>query len=354
MEDVGGRVVDAVSPVAIAPRLSLTAVARASDLTVCPDKMTWGLSYDDGPSPYTPLLLDYLTSVNLTTTFFVVGSRVVYRPDMLQAEFVQGHQISVHTWSHPSLTTLTNEQIVAELAWTMHAIKSVIGVTPNTMRPPYGDLDDRVRAICAAMGLTPVMWSSITENGVTTDFDTDDWRIPGGSATGPSSLSKFNEILNTFVPKLDTGFIVLEHDLYQQSVDLAVGYVLPMAIASGKFAFKSIINCLGLPSECTVAPPHGMPADCTSDSEAYIETSSNNTQTFITSAASTFYQPTVGSGTGAAVTPTGVGSAAASGASASSSSTSGAAMRAADLGLPAIGTLLVTLFAVVLGAMIVV
>ena len=37
-------------------RLSL---ARSTDITVCPDKLDWGLSYDDGPSPYTPLLLDY-------------------------------------------------------------------------------------------------------------------------------------------------------------------------------------------------------------------------------------------------------------------------------------------------------
>lgn len=34
-------------------------VARSTDITVCPDKLDWGLSYDDGPSPYTPLLLDY-------------------------------------------------------------------------------------------------------------------------------------------------------------------------------------------------------------------------------------------------------------------------------------------------------
>jgi hypothetical protein len=29
---------------------------------------------------------------------------------------------------------------VAELGWTRKAIKSVIGVTPLTMRPPYGDI----------------------------------------------------------------------------------------------------------------------------------------------------------------------------------------------------------------------
>jgi hypothetical protein len=38
------------------------------------------------------------------------------------------------------LTALTNEQIVAELGWTRKAIKAVLGVTPTTMRPPYGDI----------------------------------------------------------------------------------------------------------------------------------------------------------------------------------------------------------------------
>ena len=211
--------------------------------------MTWGVSFDDGPSPYTPLLLDYLNSVDITTTFFIVGSRAISRPEILLSEYMAGHQLSVHTWSHPYLTTLTNEEVVAELAWTMQVIKDVTGVTPNTFRPPYGDIDDRVRAIAAQMGLTPIIWSSITENGTTTNFDTTDWNIPGGEATGESAYSKFETILNTYASDLDTGFIVLAHDLYQQTVDLAVGWVLPSAISSGKFQLKSIIECLGRPRE---------------------------------------------------------------------------------------------------------
>ena len=152
--------------------IDVLSTARATDITECPDKYTWGLSYDDGPSPFTPLLLDYLDQQNVTTTFFVVGSRVLSRPQMLQSEYMAGHQISVHTWSHPYLTKLTNEEIVAELGWTKQVIKDTIGVTPNTFRPPYGDIDDRVRAIAAQMGLTPIIWTSITANGTTTDFDT--------------------------------------------------------------------------------------------------------------------------------------------------------------------------------------
>jgi peptidoglycan/xylan/chitin deacetylase (PgdA/CDA1 family) len=45
-------------------------------------------------------LLNYLEQKNVHATFFVVGSRVVERPSVLVEEYMQGHEISVHTWSH--------------------------------------------------------------------------------------------------------------------------------------------------------------------------------------------------------------------------------------------------------------
>jgi peptidoglycan/xylan/chitin deacetylase (PgdA/CDA1 family) len=36
------------------------------------------------------------------------------------------------------MTSLTNEQVVAELKWTEKAIFDVIGVTPLYWRPPFG------------------------------------------------------------------------------------------------------------------------------------------------------------------------------------------------------------------------
>lgn len=47
---------------------------------------------------------------------------------------------SVHTWSHRALTTLSTEQIVAELQHTILAIEQVIGTRPTYMRPPFGDI----------------------------------------------------------------------------------------------------------------------------------------------------------------------------------------------------------------------
>lgn len=45
-------------------------------------------------------LLKYLDDKDISATFFVVGSRVISYPDILIAEYMAGHEIAVHTWSH--------------------------------------------------------------------------------------------------------------------------------------------------------------------------------------------------------------------------------------------------------------
>lgn len=55
-----------------------------------------------------------------------------------------------------------------------------------------------------------------------------DWKVPGGDVSGPQSFATFQAIL-TNATTLNTGFVVLEHDLYAQTVDLAIGYTLPLA-----------------------------------------------------------------------------------------------------------------------------
>jgi len=211
------------------------------DIVTCPDKLTWGLSFDDGPAPYSPKVLNYLTEKDLTATFFIVGSRVMERPDILRAEYMLGHHIAAHTWSHSvPLTALTNEQVVAELGWSRQAIHEVTGVSPLYMRPPWGDIDNRVRAISLAMGMRPIIW---TRNPTTGEqFDTNDWKVPGGVVTGVQSNQQFQNILSN-ATLLDTGFIVLQHDLFEQEVDLATGYSIPQAL-SKNFNLMDINKCI--------------------------------------------------------------------------------------------------------------
>ena len=63
------------------------------DVVFCPNHDVWGLTYDDGPSPFTPSRLADLQSKNLTATFFIVGSRAVEYPSTLLTEYQAGHQL---------------------------------------------------------------------------------------------------------------------------------------------------------------------------------------------------------------------------------------------------------------------
>lgn len=96
---------------------------RDTDVTQCKDQWDWGHNYDDGPGFYTNKLLTYLNSLppngdipagvapGVKATFYVVGARVVSRPEILVYEYMNNHEISIHTWSHSALTTLTTEQV---------------------------------------------------------------------------------------------------------------------------------------------------------------------------------------------------------------------------------------------------
>jgi len=245
---------------------------RDTDITQCKDPFEWGHTYDDGPGFYTNKLLTYMntlpTNGELATgpgvaggskaTFFVVGARVISRPEIVVYEYMNNHEISIHTWSHSALTTLTNEQIVAELGWTRKAIRDVIGVTPLTFRPPYGDIDDRVRAIALAMGMRPVIWTGSREGvpagGDSIQWDSQDWRVHAGTVPSVANQASFQAILDSSGQFANTssssysatmqGFVVLQHDIYVESVNLAIGYTLPFATTHNPaFKLSTVTEC---------------------------------------------------------------------------------------------------------------
>jgi Polysaccharide deacetylase len=145
---------------------------------------------------------------------------------------------------------LTNEQIVAELGWTRKAIKDVTGVTPILFRPPYGDIDDRVRAIAKAMNLVPTIWTSIPDangDGDVEQWDSNDWRVHAGTLKPVDNQKNFYATLDKS-QNLTTGVIVLQHDIYPETVDIAIGNTIPDALARNPpFKMESVQVCQGDP-----------------------------------------------------------------------------------------------------------
>eukprot|EP00918_Siedleckia_nematoides_P047183 GHVU01103357.1.p1 GENE.GHVU01103357.1~~GHVU01103357.1.p1 ORF type:complete len:444 (+),score=9.57 GHVU01103357.1:66-1397(+) len=181
------------------PKLS----GLAKDISTCPEPSTWGLSIDDGPNCSHNAYYDYLRQANQKATLFYIGSNVIDWPLEAQRGLADGHEICAHTWSHRYMTSLTNEQVFAELYFSQSIIKEVLGVTVKCWRPPFGDVDDRVRYVASALGMTTVIW----------DNDMDDFEV---ATVGQAAVNRnYQGILTAATGGAfnTRGTIVLTHEL---------------------------------------------------------------------------------------------------------------------------------------------
>ena len=115
-------------------------------------------SFLAGVSP----LYTYLQQQNQKATHFMIGSNILANwQTFLTAYQTLGDDIAVHTWTHPYMTTQSNEQLLGELGWTMQIIHDMTGgKLPAYWRPPYGDIDTRVDAIAQhVFGMTAIVWN---------------------------------------------------------------------------------------------------------------------------------------------------------------------------------------------------
>ncbi|KAF9577601.1 hypothetical protein BGW38_007088, partial [Lunasporangiospora selenospora] len=106
--------------------------------TTCTEPNTFSISFDDGPSEWTPELLDLLKAAGLKVTFFINGNNQACIYDAavqstLKRAIKDGHQIASHTWSHPDLTTLSVSAIQTEMIRLENSIMEVLGVKPRYM-----------------------------------------------------------------------------------------------------------------------------------------------------------------------------------------------------------------------------
>lgn len=163
-------------------------------------------TFDDGPSAFTPNLLNNL---NHKVTFFTLGMNVVRYPEVYRRAAREGHLMASHTWSHPFLPSLTNEKIVAQFEWSIWAMNATGHHLPKWYRPPYGAIDDRVRAIARMFGMQAVVW----------DHDLFDW----GMETKPPIRTRQKVISDAHKFKAENkGGLVLEHDAYESTVNAAI------------------------------------------------------------------------------------------------------------------------------------
>ncbi len=166
------------------------------------------LTFDDGPSENTDTILDVLEQYDAKATFFVVGQQAEYYTEQLKREQALGMEIGSHTYEHITLKYKDEETIRETMERNDRTIESLIGFTPEIMRPTGGGVD---MAVAQAVDKPMILW----------DVDTLDWDTKDANSTFDRTFSG-----------IQSGSIVLMHDLYQATAE-AVQMMVPELINQG-------------------------------------------------------------------------------------------------------------------------
>lgn len=170
----------------------------AQSVVVDVDTPVVALTFDDGPSEHTQLILDALEEVGGRATFFVLGENVKNYPEVLVAAAKLGNEIGNHTYSHKSLAGTTETTIAKQIGDTASIIYDTIGIIPTLLRPPYGAIDEVLQGF---VDYPLILWS----------IDTEDWKYHDSERLVEYTLSK-----------VEDGSIVLMHDSLETTAEGAV------------------------------------------------------------------------------------------------------------------------------------
>ena len=176
------------------------------------------LTFDDGPVPgVTDRILDELKQRNVPATFFMIGQNVVAHTDLAHRVAAEGHEIGNHTFTHPKLTTLPDQQAILEIQQTQDAIFAATGILPVTFRPPYLDFRRNQAPLAHSRGMSIICG----------DVNSRDWSRPGED--------KIKEVI---LSQTKAGSIIICHDFVDQTAK-CIGEILDKLIEQG-FKFSKV------------------------------------------------------------------------------------------------------------------
>lgn len=143
------------------------------------------LTFDDGPSEYTPDFLKILREKGVHGTFFEVGQEMPGREDVMRQILAEGDELGDHTMNHVEYPGY------AQIAGAAARIRDYTHFQPCLFRPPGGGVNASVVATAGSLGMRTINW----------DVDPRDWSLPGTEA-----------IYSNIVSHARNGSIILMHD----------------------------------------------------------------------------------------------------------------------------------------------
>jgi peptidoglycan-N-acetylmuramic acid deacetylase len=124
------------------------------------------LTFDEGyENGYTPKILDTLRDNNAKAVFFITGPYLKEHQDLVRRMVEEGHIVGNHTIHHPSLPTISDNEVEEEVLGLDRAFYEKFGQHMKYLRPPKGEYSEKTLAITQKLDYRNMFWS----------FAYDDW-----------------------------------------------------------------------------------------------------------------------------------------------------------------------------------
>ena len=117
------------------------------------------LTFDDGPSPTTEILLSILEEYQVKATFFMLEPRMNLFPDAVIQIAENGHRLGLHGVTHNRNIYRSEETVIDEMNLAQETLTSLTGIKAVLIRTPYGskpDMTDSYKEAVAEAGF--ILW----------------------------------------------------------------------------------------------------------------------------------------------------------------------------------------------------
>lgn len=177
---------------------------------------TLALTFDDGPGEKTAELLDLLQLHQTPAAFFVAGENAERNLPILARIQKEKHLLANHSYSHPYLTTLPDDQAYREVQRTDAIIAPYVTDNVFMFRAPYGDWSVRLMRYFNATALKKYVGSIYWDiGGWTTDRYRADWDCwARAESVATCTEGYLNEIRD------NRRGIILAHDVHNKTIEM--------------------------------------------------------------------------------------------------------------------------------------
>lgn len=191
-------------------------------------------------------MLRVLDKYQVKATFFVIGTQVVRNPALARRMVAEGHELGVHTFTHPDLAVLPGWRRELEYAQAQLAIASTTGVRTSLLRFPYSSSAD---------AYTDRDWPMLRQAGelgyltVVNDVDSRDWEKPAVDAMLANGLVFLDrtETVAAWLAMLAVQFVTAVVAFRLDREKLGVLWVLPLQ----QFVYRQLMYLVLIQSVVT-------------------------------------------------------------------------------------------------------